>query len=613
MTGPDASASEPSAGEPPLEQIDSRRLTGPNLFWDRPGAVLDVALRPGRAPEALTRSVELWREAARRILDAVGWDEQATCVRLTARSASLVLSAPIDALYAATEVNEQAWESALDTLTGRQPVASLDADARRLRATIAAEGNPPLLALARAARARRLRLLADDDLVSVGSGTGSTTWPARALPAPDAIDWSSIHDVPAALITGTNGKTTTVRLLAAMARAAGRTPGLCSTDGVRVGDEVVHRGDYSGPGGARAVLRHPAVEVALLETARGGLLRRGAATERAEVALITNVAADHLGEFGVEDVPALAEVKLIVARVARSLVLNADDEVLVSAAARRGLVPVWFALEPAAPALRAALERGRPAFLPEGDELVRRCGAERTVLGAISAMPLALGGTARHNVANALAACAVAHGLELPDAAVRRALAEFGAEPDDNPGRLNLYRVGGVEVVVDFAHNPHALEALLSTARSRTRGRLSVVLGQAGDRSDDAIRELAATVARFRPEHCVVKSLTHYLRGRAEGEVEALIERELIERGVSPSAIERAGEEVEALERSLAWALPGDLVLQITHSHREQVLAQLRTLANEADASAAPAPERAEPVEGDPAREAPERPPRRVL
>jgi cyanophycin synthetase len=564
---------------PPLELVDSRRLTGPNLLWDRPGAVLDVELAPNADAALLDRAVERWSAAARDILDAVGWGDETTCHRRFPRGASLAISAPVDALYAATEVNEQAWEATLDTLTGRPPQASLERDAARLREAIREEGNPPLLALRAAARERGLLFLSDDEHASVGSGTGVATWPVREIPAPAAVEWEARHDVPVALVTGTNGKTTTVRLIAAMARAAGRRPGLCSTDGIRAGDAVVDAGDWSGPGGARAVLRHPEVELAVLEAARGGMLRRGLGTDRADVAVITNVADDHLGEFGVHDLAALAEVKLIVARVARRLALNADDPVLAAAAVRHGLEPVWFTLDAASPLAAGALARGGAAFRLEGDELVRRgAESERTVLARASQMPLAFGGAARHNLANALAACAAADALGLPDDAVRAALASFGADPVDNPGRLNRYRLGEVDVLVDFAHNPHGLDALLATARGLARGRLSVVLGQAGDRSDDAIRDLARTVARFRPDHCVVKSLPEYRRGRSEGEVESLIEEELVRRGVPPAAIERAEGELVALERSLAWARPGDLVLQITHAHRDEVVARLREL-----------------------------------
>ena len=135
----------------------------------------------------------------------------------------------------------------------------------------------------------------DDDRVSVGLGTGSLSWRTDEIPDPSTVDWSAVHDVPVLLVTGTNGKTTTVRLLGAIAAAASRVPGLTSTDRIEVGGDLVDAGDFSGPGGARTLLRDRRVEIAILETARGGMLRRGLAVDRADAALVTNIAADHLG------------------------------------------------------------------------------------------------------------------------------------------------------------------------------------------------------------------------------------------------------------------------------------------------------------------------------
>src|SRR5262249_3574395 len=156
-----------------------------------------------------------------------------------------------------------------------------------------------------------------DDRVTVGLGPGGRSWRERDLPAPDAIDWSAIHDVPVAYVTGTNGKSTTVRLTAAIAAAAGRVPGLCTSDWIRIGDEIVDKGAYPGPEAPRGVLRDPRIALASLGAARGGFLRRGLPLARVDAACVTNVAADHLGEFGVLDLETLAETKLVVARAVK--------------------------------------------------------------------------------------------------------------------------------------------------------------------------------------------------------------------------------------------------------------------------------------------------------
>ena len=290
-----------------IRLVDSRRLTGPHLLGDRPGAALDVA-----GPESQL-AADLWRYQARRLLDQIGWEGEEVAARIFEGGASLVITAPVDALYAATEVNEAAWDAAAAQLDG-SPSPDLEETAGRLRAAIARERDPRLVELHHAARARGLTFLCDDDLVSAGPGTGALVWPRSELPRASEVAWGLAHDIPIVLVSGSNGKTTTARLVAAIAAASGLTPALTSTDGVSVGGVRIAEGDYSGPSGARLLLRCPDGEAAVLETARGGMLRRGLPLERADVAVVTNVADDHLGEFGIQDLAALAEVKLLVAR-----------------------------------------------------------------------------------------------------------------------------------------------------------------------------------------------------------------------------------------------------------------------------------------------------------
>ena len=178
----------------------------------------------------------------------------------------------------------------------------------------AAERQADLVDLIAAAVARRIPYLLDDDTLSLGFGHGGHSWPRDRLPSIDAVDWAILHGIPTALVTGSNGKTTSVRLLAAMLNAHGLRTAFSCTDGVFFDGESLETGDYSGPAGARTVLRHPHVEAGVLETARGGLLRRGLAVHRADVALVTNISDDHFGEYGIDDLDGLSETKLIVAR-----------------------------------------------------------------------------------------------------------------------------------------------------------------------------------------------------------------------------------------------------------------------------------------------------------
>lgn len=562
-------------GAPRAALVEVRRLTGPNVLLDGAGAVADVVFgaEPGDAV------VEAWRAAARRILDAVGWGGEATAVRRVPGGASLAISAPIDALYAACDVGAWAWEAALGAVRGAPP-ADVAAAAARLRAAIAAEADPALVALRDAAAAHGVAFLWDADAATVGLGTGSRTWPVDGLPAPGAVDWAAIHDVPVALVTGTNGKSTTVRLVAAMIAAAGRVPGLSTTDWVRVGGETLDRGDYSGPGGARMALRDRRVEAAVLETARGGLMRRGLAVDRADVAAVTNLAEDHLGDFGLADLAALADVKLVVARVARGCVLNADDPVLRARGAGLGRPVTWFSLRPEDPWLaeRAAAGAGVCVCGADGRLTLRPAGGARgDVLDVAAAadVPITLGGAARYNVANALAAIAVADALGVPPAAIRAGLVGFESTPDSNPGRLNLFDVGGVRVLVDYAHNPHGVRALNDVIRGLGGRRRLVAIDQAGDRDDAALADLARATLEGRPDAVIVKELRSHLRGRPEGEVPRVLAAALAAQGFPAASIAFAGDELEALDLALAWAEPGDLVVLMVHAQRQAVIDRL--------------------------------------
>lgn len=563
-------------GAPVITLADSRRVPGPGLLWDRPGAVAEVT-----CPEELLEGfLAAWREAARRMLDRLGWTTEQLTARRFTHGASVAVSAPIDLLFTATEINEWAIAAATERLGG--PAAPLEAVAAAdLQARMRAEARPALLALYQAATARGCTCLHDPDEVSVGGGAGSRTWAVGALPAPEQVDWTGIHDIPVVLVTGSNGKTTTVRLLAAIATAAGRVTGMSCTDTVTIGGEVMDRGDWAGPAGARFVLRDRRVEFAVLETARGGILRRGLAATRAVAAMVTNIAEDHVGEWGVGDLRTLAETKLVVGRAVLPggrLVLNADDAHLVAAAPLARAPILWTSLDPAAPVLAAHRAAGGDAGWVEGGMIVLERAGVRTEVLRVAEAPITIGGAARHNVYNVLGAVALAAVAGLPLEAIRAGLRQFHGTSHDNPGRLNLYQLGGATAIVDFAHNPHGMDALIELARALPAARRLVILGQAGDRDDQAIRQLARSAWALRPDRVLLKEMEHYLRGRQPGEASELLAAELRALGADPATIEHHPTELQAVRAALAWARPGDLLVLPTHAERGRVIALLERL-----------------------------------
>jgi len=573
---------------PSVELLDSRRLTGANLVSDVAGAVID-----GRVDGLdVARFLGAWRTRVDEVLQAVGWGQESHATRIFPGGITVFLSAPVDALYAATEVNEWAWAAAAaDVGAGERP-ETLDVAALRLRALIAEEGNPALLSLQDAAAERGLAFLSDDDHASVGLGTGSRTWPVDALPRPEEVPWSELSDVPRVLVTGTNGKTTTVRMLAHIASAAGRRAGFTCTDGIYVDGAVVDAGDWSGPGGARALLRDVRVEVAILETARGGMLRRGLAVDRAHAALVTNVAEDHLGEWGVATVEGVAAAKLIVAKAVRDgapLVVNADDPVLARAARALGRPITWFSAEGAGDAPEAP-GTGETLWTIEDGWLVRREGGGPIRIVEISSVPATIGGAAIYNVSNALGAAALAHALGFGDPAIREGLVAFDPAPDHSPGRTNLFDVGGVRILVDFVHNPHGFTAVGRLVRALGPDRVGLMVGHAGDRDDDAIRDLARAAWALSPGRVAVKELAGYLRGREPGEVPGIIRDELLRQGALEGAVSVHDDEVPAARALLDWSRPGDLLLFATQSQRAAVLQLVQDLEDAGWRPGAPLP-----------------------
>jgi cyanophycin synthetase len=551
--------------------VDSRRVPGVSVFGREPGAVLDVKLE-GDDP---ARVVAAWERQARLVLEAVGWSASSLRTRSSGPDLSLFLTAPRDALYAATEVNELAWECARAVLAGDE-LPEISPALTDLTRSIDEERSPRLLALADAAEERGVACLPDDREVSIGMGEGSLTYPVDAIPDPGEIDWTAVRDVPVVLVTGTNGKTTTARLLGAIVAAHGPTPGISTTDGLKVGREAIGSGDYSGPEGARRILRDRRVSCAILETARGGIQRRGLALSRADAAAITNVAEDHLGEFGMHTLDDILDVKLVVAAALGPrgrLIVNADDGKLLARARAVGAELASFSLDPEVPR-----ERGVAAWVEEGRIVLARGGAV-VPLTPVEDIPATFGGLARHNVANALAAALLAVALGVPDDAIVRGLRTFASGPEENPGRANLLSVGGVRVLVDFAHNPHGMEALVAFARALPASRRLVVIGQAGDRDDEAVRAMARAAWGLAPDVVVIKEMAAFLRGREPGEIPKILDDELRRQGASPSQIVHAASEVDAVERALAWAKDGDLLVLPTHSNRHEVTELIRSRA----------------------------------
>ena len=557
-----------------LQLSESRRITGPGMIWDKRGALIDVAVEGFNKAEV----VAAWEPEIRRVLDAIGWQDSQIRSRIFENGVTLLISAPIDLLYSAVFVIETSFHLTAHRVLGSQ-ADDFDHLIADLKEVIGLEQNPALTRLQQAADARHIDILSDDELVSLGHGKGSQSWGVNDIPDVDDVAWDRLHNVPVALITGTNGKSTSVRLATAIGEAAGLVSGSTSTDFVKLGDEVLDYGDYSGPGGARMLLRDKRLEIAFLETARGGILRRGLPLFQARAALVTNIAADHLGQYGVNSVEALAEAKFAVARAVTPdgvLVLNADDPLVVSNGLKFAQAKCWFSLDQGNSRIRDARGAGTPCCWFDGQNIHYSDGSKVQTTLAAAEIPITMSGAAGFNVQNVMGAIGLAKAMGLGDLAIIDGLTKFQASPDDNPGRCNQFLVRGARVFVDFAHNMHAISAMSDLLENLPARRRHLLISHAGDRTDQEIREFTHGAIRFRPDVVVAADLADYLRGRPPGEVPALIARECIEDGIAAIAIRTAGSPGDGMAMILDELQPGDVALILALSDRDRVFDLIR-------------------------------------
>ncbi len=567
----------PVPDDPRLVLDDSRRLTGPGLLWKHYGAILDVFVEGVDTAKV----ADVWSAEARRVLDAVGWQAEKLIARQFEDGLNLAITAPIDQLYSAIFVAQVAWHYTAHTLLGTEP-DSLEPFVSGVTAVMAEEANPDLLALQKAADERAIDFLSDDDHVSLGHGAGSMTWPVRSIPPLEDIPWDSLYNLPVALITGTNGKSTSVRLSAAIGEAAGIGSGTTSTDYVKIGDDILDYGDYSGPGGARMLLRDKRLELAFLEVARGGILRRGLALRQAQAALVTNIANDHLGQYGVNTVEALADAKFAVARtlaVDGILVLNADDPLVVRNGHQAERQVCWFSLDPENPEIQAAKSTGNLCCWLEDGMIIYFDGTSAQPMLAAADAPVTMGGAAKFNIRNVMGALCLGKALGLSDAAIIKGLSTFESKPEDNPGRCNEFFAKGARVFVDFAHNPHSVEAVSDALAHLPSKRKFLLLGHAGDRSDEDIRNLTLAALAFGPDQIIIVELEEYLRGRRFGEVSDLIEKACLENGVPGDVIRKADSPPTGTELIIKDLAEGDLALLLVLDERDKVFALLEAAA----------------------------------
>ena len=389
---------------------------------------------------------------------------------------------------------------------------------------------------------------------------------AAPLPAPERTPWLAV--------TGTNGKTTTARLIAHLLASDGLRVGMTNTDGVYVEGRQIDSGDCSGPKSARSVLAHPDVDAAVFETARGGVLREGLGFDRCQVAVVTNIGAgDHLGLNYITTVEDLAVLKrVIVQNVAPNgyAVLNAADPIVAKMAATSPGKVIFFAADRHHPVMAThRAQGGRTVYVDDGAVVVAE-GSWREAI-ALRDVPLTRAGTIGFQVENVLASVAAAWGLGLDLAAIRSGLASFVNDAHNAPGRFNVMDFRGATIIADYGHNPDAMRALVQAVDAMPAKRRSVVISGAGDRRDEDIREQTVILGDAFDDVILYQDAAQ--RGRADGEVMALL-REGLGQARRTRHVEEIRGEFIAIDTALDRLQPGDLCLVLV-DQVEEALAHL--------------------------------------
>ncbi len=368
-------------------------------------------------------------------------------------------------------------------------------------------------------------------------------------------------DVPIVAITGTNGKTTTTKLIAHTLKYSGKMVGLAGTTGVEIDGVTIVSGDYSGPEGAQVVLREPTIDHAVLEVARGGIIRRGLGFDECSVGVLLNVDEDHIGTDGVDDLEELALVKSTVIEIVKESgvsVLNADDPTVVGLKNRAGGELIYFSLSPENETIVEHLAAGGTAVILQGDDVVIRSLEPPVHVLSVFDAPITLSGVATFNTANVVAAVAALHGLGTPVSMIRNGISTFHSSSTQNPGRMNLIDFVAFKVIIDYGHNVPAIKALGRALPHISAGRKIVVAHGTGNRTDDNIKEFGAALASVY-DHLILADIDP--RGRALGETSDLVRAGALATGFPETNVEIISAAMDAIDHAFSIIQPSDLMV----------------------------------------------------
>jgi cyanophycin synthetase len=554
----------------------SKRLIGPNLFFKETGTVLDLPIT-----EEQGKIVSLCEQEAMRVLPALGWKEVHTAHKIYNNGIRLAFVSPFDITLPSCDVIDFVWASVRQFLESGN-YKTIDEAIEILLPLIEEDENLTLRAIYNEATKRGFNVFFDEGLVTIGSGKFSYQAQVDDVDV-NKIPWDNIKDIPIVLVTGTNGKTTTVRMTSFICQHAKKVVGYCSTDWVMIDGKVIDRGDFSGPSGNRYVLTNPNVDVAVLEVARGGLCGRGLANTNVTAATISNISIDHLGLDGIETLEDLCEAKSIVYSAVENTghaVINLDDALIV-ARFEAGLIKgtkVFFSQKLSESEMDAYLNEAAFVCFVKDGEFVLKTASETHVIATVKEVPLTVKGFAKHNIENALNAIALSYELGCMPNEISLGLLAYENNDEENLGRANVFHIGEATVIVDFAHNAAGLKAILDMSQAYSPERVKIMWGQTGDRMS-LIDEMARVTADYDPAEVVVNEIEGYLREKAiVGQIPTMIEESLLKYDFPKSNIRHVDDELIGVDYALNNLESGDVYILCVHEHTATIVDKIKAL-----------------------------------
>lgn len=560
------------------EALAIRVLAGTNVFFSDVGAIAELHTKDSR----LADFAHDYEAIVRKILNELEWDDVPLHCRIYSRGVILAFPTEFDLTYAGCKILSVGFDIAIAKYNAT-PELDFAEELDYLSYVIRQERYLTLRNVYREAKNRDLNIYLDDKLISIGSGKGAYTANIDEIGFDD-VPWDNISEIPSVMVTGTNGKTTTVRLTSFISQHAGKVVGYCSTDWVMINGEVVSEGDLSGPNGNRTVMTNPNVDVAVLEVARGGIVKRGLATSHVSSAVVMNVSEDHLGVNGIDDVMDLAKAKFTVQNAVRPgghNVVNLDDKISHSFLDSLPRAGAFFSQKLSYTEILEFLKQPEDyAAFVENDSFVVYRHGEKHIIAAINDVDLTYNGVAKHNIENVLAAICLSIELGRSYAEISAGLMAFRND-EHNRGRFNLFNLKGFEgskILVDYGHNLASVDNMLKFARSIADGetKITVLLGFSGDRKF-LVDGVAKSVITHKIDNVIIKLFTSHLRGAEIGELAELMRERLLKRGFNPQGILATVEhEREALEIILSKLEKNHIYILLCQDEAAEIIAAIK-------------------------------------